>query len=82
MKNNSKLAHTLKLIASHSLVAAIVSQPYVVSIFSDLLHIATSGGEYGAATTDNLLGSLSILSGVALAIAIAAFVGYLLGKQK
>lgn len=82
MKNNPKLAHILKLIASHSLVAAIVSQPYVVSIFSDLLNIATSGGKSSAATVDNLLSSLSILSGTALIVAIIAFVGYLLGKQK
>ena len=82
MKNNPKLTHILKLIASHSLVAAIVTQPYVVSIFSDLLSIATSGGEHGAATVDHILSSLSILSGAALVIAIVAFVGYLLRKQK
>lgn len=81
MKNNPKLAHALKLIASHSLVAAVVSQPYVVSIFSDLLNIAASSGEPGAANVDNLLSSLSILSGTALVVAIVAFFGYLLGRQ-
>ena len=81
MKNNLKRAHTLKLIASHSLVAAIVSQPYVVSIFSDLLNITLSGGE-SAATVDNLLNSLFILSSTALVIALVAFFGYLLGKRK
>jgi hypothetical protein len=82
MKNNSKLTNTLKLLASHSLVAAVVTQPYVVSVFSDLLNISTSGGEHGAANIDHLLGSLSIFSGAALVIAIVAFVGYLLRKKK
>lgn len=82
MKNNPKLTHIIKLIASHSLVAAIVTQPYVVSIFSDLLNIAASGGEHGATSVDHILSSLSILSGTALVIAIVAFVGYLLRKQK
>ena len=82
MKNNLNLAHGLKLIASHALVAAIVSQPYFVSLFSDLLHIATSDVAPNAAVADNLLSGLSVISGTAFVVAIVAFAGYLLVKQK
>jgi len=82
MKNNQKLARTLRLIASHALVAAIVSQPYFVSLFSDLLYIATSDVAPNAAVADNLLSGLSVISGTAFVVAIVAFAGYLLVKQK
>lgn len=82
MKNTSKQTQVFKLIASHLLVVAIFTQPWIVTIFADLINIIRNNGSESAFTADSILGSLTVLSGAALLLAALAFVGYLLFSKR
>lgn len=81
MKNTLVRKRTLKLIASHSLLIAIITQPYFVSLFTDLYVIFT--GKFASGfSVDNILASMAVLSGVAFSIAVIAGVLYFMRRKQ
>jgi hypothetical protein len=88
MKSKNPNSRTLKLIASHALVAAVFTQPYVIYVWGDIYNIIKSS--LGLATeqitapaiNENLIASMSFLSDTALLVSAVFFGLYLWQRDK
>ncbi len=72
---------TLKLIASHTLVVAIATNPYLIYLIADLYKITTNDTTE-VVVNQSLVASMSLISGVALLISIVTFSAYIIRKEK
>jgi len=91
MKNANTSAQKYKLIASHALVAAIVTAPYFIAVWGDIYNLAKiSLASMGVATTiatpvvidETQRMSMSFLSTAAAVVAVVAFVMYMAKRRK
>jgi hypothetical protein len=79
MKTKNPNYRTLKLIASHALVVGIFTQPYIIFVWGDIYNIVKIA--LGMATeqvtapaiNQNLIASMSFLSGTALLVSAVFF---------
>jgi uncharacterized protein involved in cysteine biosynthesis len=83
MKNIYTHRHTLKLIASHAILVAIVTQPAVISLLTDLYVIVTNKTSNGIGSLDEYMyASMQLLSSVALLIGVISLILYFTSKKQ
>lgn len=69
-----------KLILAHAAIIALFTQPWLIAVFSDALALIT--GQTDLPLHEQLLRGLSTLSTVALVVAVATAVWYLLARKR
>lgn len=69
-----------KQLATHAILVAIVTSPWLVSVFSDLIAITTN--QTDASLQVILLNGLSALSTAALLIGVGALIWYFFSRKK
>lgn len=84
MKKISQHQHTLKLIASHALLVALVTEPTFIGLFTDLYTLVLDKKPDNTAflAYSNLFASMQLLSRLALATGIIALALYFINKSK
>ena len=81
MKKLTSQVSTYKLISSHALLAAVITNAYLLSLLTDLIRIVNRDSTE-VVVNPSFMNTLSILSFTALIIAVIAFLLHMVNKQK
>lgn len=81
MKNKNSSIQNYKLVASHALVIAIFTAPYLIYLLADVYRIATNDTT-AVVVNQSLTASMTLVSSVALLVSIIAFGLYTVNRHK